>query len=64
MTAVVLLFREIAFLGYAERPIVDLLVLSVSGALTYGAALYTFGSPVIGEAVEVAGWVFRRRSAS
>jgi len=62
MAAIVLLFREFALAGQAEHPIVNLVALSVSGALTYGAALFTFGSPVIGEAAEVAGWVFRRRS--
>jgi len=62
MAAIVLLFREFALAGEAEHPIVNLVALSVSGALTYGAALFTFGSPVIGEAAEVAGWVFRRRS--
>ncbi len=40
-----------------------LVFLSVSGAMTYGAALFAIGSPVIDEGVEVVGWILRRRNA-
>jgi O-antigen/teichoic acid export membrane protein len=63
MAAVVLLLREFALAGRAEPAWVRLVFLSVSGATTYGAALFAIGSPVIGEGVEVVGWILRRRNA-
>jgi teichuronic acid exporter len=63
MVAVVLLLREIVLVGRPETPWVGLVLLSVSGAATYGAALFAVGSPVIGEGAEVAGWILRRRDA-
>jgi O-antigen/teichoic acid export membrane protein len=61
MAAVVLLIKGLAFAGQRELPILDILVLSFGGALTYGATLYSCGSSTIGELVEVIGWIFRRR---
>jgi O-antigen/teichoic acid export membrane protein len=62
MAAIVFLFRELALAGRPEPPIVDLVVLSVSGALTYGVVLFSVGSPVISEGAEVIGWIIRGHS--
>lgn len=62
MAAVVLLLREFALTGRPDTPWVGLILLSLSGAMTYAAALFAIGSPVISEGAEVAGWIlFRRR---
>jgi O-antigen/teichoic acid export membrane protein len=63
MPGVELLFRNLALTSQSEQPIGDLIVLSVSGALTYAAVLFSSGSPVVGEMIEVAGWILRRRSS-
>jgi O-antigen/teichoic acid export membrane protein len=63
MAVVVLLLREFALAGRPEPGWVGLILLSISGAVTYGAALFAIGSPVIGEGAEVAGWILRGRSA-
>jgi len=47
--------------GQPEQPIVHLIVLSMSGALTYAVALFSSGSPVVGEMIEIAGWILRKR---
>jgi O-antigen/teichoic acid export membrane protein len=62
MAGVVLLFRNLVLTGQSDQPIVDIIVLSVSGALTYAASLFSLGSPVVGEMIEIAGWILRRRS--
>jgi hypothetical protein len=63
MAAAVLLLQEFALAGQVGPAWVRLVLLSVSGALTYGAALLATGSPVIGEGIEVVGWILRRRNA-
>ena len=63
MAVVVLLLREFALAGRPEPAWAKLLLLSVSGAAAYVAALLAIGSPVIGEGAEVIGWILRRRSA-
>jgi O-antigen/teichoic acid export membrane protein len=60
MAAGVLLLREIAFAGRTEPSLVELILLSVSGAVTYFGALFAFGRTVIGEGAEVIGWILRR----
>jgi O-antigen/teichoic acid export membrane protein len=63
MAVVVLLLRKFALAGRPEPAWAKLLLLSVSGAAAYVAALLAIGSPVIGEGAEVIGWILRRRSA-
>jgi O-antigen/teichoic acid export membrane protein len=63
MAAVVLLLREFAFAGLTHTPLIGLLLLSASGAATYFTALLAMSSPVIGEGVEIAGWILRPRRA-
>ena len=63
MAAVVFLVKELALAGQPELQIVDLVVLSASGAVTYGIVLFSIGSPVIGEGAEVVGWIIRGHSA-
>ncbi len=63
MAAVVFLIKELALAGQPELQIVDLVVLSASGAVTYGIVLFSIGSPVIGEGTEVVGWIIRGHSA-
>ena len=63
MAAVVLLMREFALAGRPDPPWVGLVLLSASGAVTYGAALFAIGSPVISEGAEVVGWILGRHSA-
>ena len=64
MAGVVLLLRELFFASWSGSPWFSLLLLSSSGAATYVAALFTIGSPVIGEGAEVIGWALRRRGPS
>jgi O-antigen/teichoic acid export membrane protein len=61
MAAGVLLLREIAFAGRTEPSLVELIVLSVSGAVTYFGVLFALGRAIIGEGAEVLGWMLRRR---
>ena len=63
MAAVVLVLRTFASAGRVESPFVGLILLSVSGVMTYGAALFAIGSPVIDEGAEVAGWILGRHRA-
>ena len=63
MTAVVFLFKEFALAGRPETQIVDLVVLSLSGAVTYGVVLFSLGGPVIREGADVVGWIIRGHSA-
>jgi O-antigen/teichoic acid export membrane protein len=60
MAAGVLLLREIAFAGRTEPLLVELILLSVSGAVTYFGALFVLGRTVIDESAEVIGWMLRR----
>ena len=57
MTAAVLLLREIIFAGRTEPPLVELILLSVTGVVTYLGALFALGRTVIGEGAEVVGWI-------
>jgi hypothetical protein len=60
VAAVVLLLREITFPGPSESPLVELILLSASGAVTYLGALLVVGRTVIAEGAEIVGWIFRR----
>jgi O-antigen/teichoic acid export membrane protein len=60
MAAVVLLLREIIFAGRTEPPLVELTLITVTGAVTYLGALFALGRTVIGEGAEVLGWMLRR----
>ncbi|HKM68891.1 MAG TPA: lipopolysaccharide biosynthesis protein [Stellaceae bacterium] len=57
MATVVLLLRDITF---ARSPLVELILLSVTGAVTYLGALFALGRTVIGEGAEIVGWILRR----
>ena len=59
MVVVVLLLRNIA-LAAESQPLIELILVSVIGATTYIAMLFAVGRSVIGEGVEVVGWVLRR----
>jgi hypothetical protein len=61
MALIVLVLREFALAGRSDPALLRLLFLSASGAIAYGAALFTIGSPVITEGAEVLGWILRRR---
>ena len=61
MAAVVLVLQEIAFASPPEHPLVELILLSASGAVTYLGALFMMGRTVIVEGAEVVGWIFRRQ---
>ena len=63
MTAVVLLLRGSTFGGPTESPLIGLILISISGAATYLGTLFALGRTVIGEGVEVVGWIFRRPRA-
>jgi O-antigen/teichoic acid export membrane protein len=60
MGAVVVLVRQLALVGQSTPAWVGLVLLSTSGAVTYGAALLVIGRSVIGEGAEVARWILRR----
>jgi len=62
MAAAVMLMRAFSIPAQTEAPLVGLIVLSASGAATYFIVLWAIGSPVIGEGIEVIGWILRRRS--
>jgi hypothetical protein len=63
MAAVVLLLREIFFAGRSEPPLVELTLLTVTGAVAYLGALFGLGRTVIGEGAEILGWMLRRHGA-
>jgi O-antigen/teichoic acid export membrane protein len=58
MTAAVFLLRHVIFEGRNEPPLVELILLSVTGLATYLGALFALGRTVIDEGVEVVGWIF------
>src|SRR5271166_4138310 len=60
MAAFVLLLREITFAEHTESPLIELILLSVTGAATYLGALFALGRTLIGEGVEVVSWILRR----
>jgi O-antigen/teichoic acid export membrane protein len=60
MSAGVLLLRETAFEGRTGPPLIELILLAVTGVVTYLAALFVLGRTVIGEGAEVVGWMLRR----
>jgi O-antigen/teichoic acid export membrane protein len=64
MAAFVLLLREITFAGRSEPPLIELILLSVTGAVTYVGVLFLVGRSVIGEGVEVLGWILRRHGVA
>jgi hypothetical protein len=57
----VLLLREIIFAGRTEPPLVELILLSVTGVATYLGVLFALRKTVIGEGAEVLGWMLPRR---
>jgi len=61
MAGVVLVLREIPFPGWLKSPLVELMLLSASGALVYLGALFAFGRTMIVEGAEVLGWILFRR---
>jgi O-antigen/teichoic acid export membrane protein len=63
MTVVVLIFSELASPAQVSSPLIRLGLFSSAGAVTYCAVLFAIGSPVIGEIIEVAGWVLGRHRA-
>lgn len=63
MTMVVLLLRELGLAGPTDSPWLGLIILSLSGAATYSAALFAIGSPVVSECLEIAAWLLGRDSA-
>jgi PST family polysaccharide transporter len=64
MAVVVLALRILIVSPEAESPLIELILLSVGGAVTYAGALFVVGRPVIGEGAEVVGWILHRRSAA
>jgi O-antigen/teichoic acid export membrane protein len=58
MTAAVFLLRDVIFEGRTEPPLVELILLSVTGVVTYLGALFALGRTVIGEGIEVLSWIF------
>jgi O-antigen/teichoic acid export membrane protein len=64
MAAVVLLSRGFGLAEFVELPVIRLGLLSLAGAVTYGAVLFVIGSPVLGEGAEVVGWMLQRYRAS
>lgn len=62
MAAVIVLVRELALAGQPTPAWLALVLLSMSGAVAYGAALVVFDRSLIGEVAEVARWILVRRS--
>jgi len=60
MAVFVLLLRQLALAAWSEPWIVGLVLLSIGGAASYGIALLAVGTPVIRDAIEVAGWILGR----
>jgi O-antigen/teichoic acid export membrane protein len=58
MAAAVFLLRDVIFEGRTEPPLVELILLSVTGVITYLGALFALGRAVIGEVIEVLSWIF------
>ena len=53
MAALLLLLREIAFAGPTKSPLIELILLSLTGVATYLGALFVVGRTVINEGAEV-----------
>ena len=62
MAAIVLLLRNIVGAGDPKSPLIDLILLSVGGAVTYIVALFALGRSVISEGAEIFGWILRGHS--
>jgi O-antigen/teichoic acid export membrane protein len=62
MTAVVLPLREFTFAERLDPPLVELIILSMSGAVTYLGVLFAVGRTVISEGAEIVGWILHRPS--
>jgi O-antigen/teichoic acid export membrane protein len=62
MTAVVLPLREFTFAERFDPPLVELIILSMSGAVTYLGVLFAVGRTVISEGAEIVGWILHRPS--
>jgi teichuronic acid exporter len=60
MTTAVLLLREVILAGQSEFPLIELVLLSLTGAVTYLGVLFVLGRTVIGEGAEVLGWILPR----
>lgn len=64
MAVVVLLVHQFAFAERTESALIELVIelvlLSVRCAATYYIVLWATGSPIMGDAVEVADWILRR----
>jgi hypothetical protein len=63
MTLVVLLLGDFAVPTHVDSPFVRLVLLSISGAVTYCGVLFSIGSQTIREDIEIAGWILRRHRA-
>jgi O-antigen/teichoic acid export membrane protein len=63
MAAAVLLVRHFILAGRSDplSPLLELTLLSMTGAATYVGALFALGRTVIGEGAEVVGWILLRR---
>jgi teichuronic acid exporter len=63
MAAIVFLLGAVMSAEPLDARWLRLALLSLAGAVTYGAVVFAIGSPVISEAAEVVGWVLRRYRA-
>jgi O-antigen/teichoic acid export membrane protein len=63
MAGIVLLLREFALRGEPGPAWFALVLLSAAGAVSYGAALFAIGGPVLAEGTEVVSWILRRQRA-
>jgi len=61
MAVLVLLLRKFILGAVPEPPLVELILLSVSGAVTYLGVLLAVGRTIVGEGAEVIGWIILRR---
>jgi O-antigen/teichoic acid export membrane protein len=59
MAGMVLLLRVFVFAGLPESGISKLILLSLSGALTYGLVLLILGREVVADGLQIAGWIRR-----
>ena len=59
MAAIVLLLRAFALADLPESAISKLILLSLSGALTYGLVLLILGRGVVADGLQVVGWIRR-----
>ncbi len=60
MVVVILLLQEMVPAGLHDFPLIELILFSLTGIVSYLGALFVLGRTVVSECAEVVGWMLRR----